>query len=234
METAKFDPNKTLRRTKPETILKWAVAKLREELKSVQESNAEYLNKRGDEYVIGTLGKRDSKKLADGKITVAEIRKSMLDKENAGDAAKTEQAIAAITQAFAVELPEYIRVDVNWTKSRTWGNCPQAEVWAGERTSSNVMSGWGYDKESAATADAFNLNPVFARIVATCAWLDMKESKATGKNETTYGYSVNYLGYRFNGGVGYSCHDRIIRRAGYKLKAEFHPNTSDGYQYVRE
>ena len=233
MEQKKFDAAKTLRRANPATILAWAVKAIRDELKKAQKRNAEYVGKLTDEDVKRSFGKRELNKLAAGKTTIAELRTARIAKENENDAKDAENAIKRLTDAFSRNLPATIRVEVNWKKSRMWGSNPTAEVWADGYTSSPSIGGCGFDKESTATATAFKENIVFDRIVATCAWLDMKESKATGRDEKTYGYHVGYTGFRFDDAVGYECHNRIIKRAGYRSTGEFHPKMADGYHYEK-
>ena len=233
MEQKKFDAEKTLRRTNPATILAWAVKAIRDELKKAQKRNAEYVGKLTDDQVKSNFGKRDLKKLEAGKLTIQDLRKAHLAKENENDAKDAEYAIKRLTDAFSRDLPATIRVEVNWKKSRMWGSNPTAEVWADGYTSSPSIGGCGFDKESAATATAFKENIVFDRIVATCAWLDMKESKATGSGTQTYGYRLGYNGFHFESAVGYSCHDTIIKRAGYRSTGVFHPKMADGYHYEK-
>lgn len=231
--TKKFNAAAKLSRTKPETILKWAIGKVNEKLAAVQKINAERIGNYTDEEIMSKLGKRDSSKLEKGKTTLDELRTSMVAKANAVDAKDAEKAIADLTAGFADALPDTILVDVDWTKSRTWGMNPNATVFAYSRTESGSVGGSGFDKESTATAIAFRQNPVFARIAATCAWLDEMETKATGNPCHTYGYRVGYTGFRFEGEVGYSCHDTIIKRAGYKTEAESHSKLFDGYRYTK-
>lgn len=233
MEQKKFDAAKTLRRANPATILAWAVKAIRDELKKAQKRNAEYVGKLTDEDVKRSFGKRELNKLEAGKTTIAELRKARIAKENENDAKDAENAIKRLTDAFSRNLPASIRVEVNWKKSRMWGSNPTAEVWADCYTSSPSIGGCGFDKESTATAIAFKENIVFDRIAATCAWLDMKESKATGSESKTYGYHVGYTGFRFDDAVGYECHNRIIKRAGYRSTGEFHPKMADGYHYEK-
>ena len=233
MEPTKFDAKNTLTKTDPKVILDWATSVIQEELAKSQKANAERIAKISDEDIRRKLGKRDTARLEKGKTTIAEIRDTMLNRENIDDSIHAMKAMDDLKVAFGKELPREIRVEVNWKKSRTWGSNPTAEVWADGYTSYGPVGGCGYDKESTATAHAFNDNPVFARIVATCAWLDMKESEATGRDGTTYGYRVGYTGFIFEGAVGYSCHRQIIERAGYRTVAEFHPKMADGYAYEK-
>jgi hypothetical protein len=229
-----FNAGKTLSKTKPETILKWAIKKLRANCKTAQANEVEYESKLNDENFKRILGKRELKKLETGKATLAELRKAKLDSELATYTEETEKAIQNLTAAFAKELPAVIDISVDWKRHRVWGYNPKAEVWANGYTASDYVGGCGYDKESTATAEAFKQNNVFARIVATCAWLDMKETKATGKPTHTYGYTDGYDGFRFEGAVGFRCHQTIIERAGYSTAAEFHPKSSDCYKFEKK
>lgn len=235
MEQKKFDAAKTLRRANPATILAWAVKAVRDELKKAQKRNKDYVDKLTGEQVKNSFGKRELNKLLDGRLTIKDLRKAFLEKENANDAKDAEAAIQALNQSFSNELPATIKIEVSWKKSRTWGANPTAEVWVDGYgyTSYGPVGGCGFDKESTATAYAFKNMAIFARLAATCAWLDMKESKATGRDATTYGYRVGYTGFKFEDCVGYSCHDRIIKRAGYRSTAECHPKMADCYNYER-
>ena len=62
-----------------------------------------------------------------------------------------------------------------------------------------------------ATAQCFNKSNAMKKILLICAYKDNK------KKNKTYGYYFNnyYLG--FEGGVGFSCHCKIIENAGYKM-----------------
>lgn len=228
-----FDSETTLATTKPEEIRDWAIAKLEKNLADsivdMQKRFAEWT----DEEIRVSMGKRDRKKLADGKLTIEDARDILVQKESKGDIADNEKAIADIKAAFGRELPKTIRIDVEWKKSATWGFNPKAEVWADGYSASEFIGGCGYDKESTATARAFENNPVFARIAATCAWLDEKETEATGKGTSTYGLYCSYAGFRFEGAVGFNCHRNIIERAGYRLVSEFHPKAADGYHFEK-
>ena len=228
-----FDAQTTLSTAKSEEIRDWAIAKLEKMLAACIEDTSKRFAAWTDEEIKAALGKRDQKKLEDGKLTIEDARRLLKFKDCKGDIADNEKAIEAIKAAFSKELPKTIRIDVEWTRSRTWGFNPKAEVWAGDYSSSRSIGGCGFDKESMATARAFENNPVFARIAATCAWLDEKETEATGTPSSTYGYYASYSGFRFEGGVGFSCHQHIIERAGYRLVAEFHPKGADGYKFEK-
>ena len=228
-----FDPKTTLATAKADEIRDWAIARLEKKLADCIEDTTKRFAAWTDEEIKSALGKRDQKKLETGKITIEDARNTLVAKDSKGDIQDSDKAIADIKAAFAKELPKNIRIDVEWKKSATWGFNPKAEVWADGYSASEFIGGCGYDKESTATARAFENNPVFARLAATCAWLDEKETEATGKPSYTYGWYASYAGFRFEGAVGFNCHRNIIERAGYRLVAEFHPKAADGYRFEK-
>lgn len=225
MATKKFNPFKILAKTAPATILAWAVKKLDKCLRADFHENAECVNGMTERMVRDRVGKRISRKLDDGKISMAQAREIVIEKMNAASTATYNNAKARLEQAFNDFLPGKITVQTDWHRSRTWGLNPKTTVRAGAVTTGSA-SGCGYDKLSSSTAEAFGDNAVFDRIVATCAYLDHLESKAKGELVKTYGYYFNVSGPRFEGAVGYECHDRIIRRAGFscasKLSGKFY------------
>ena len=64
------------------------------------------------------------------------------------------------------EVPDLLSasVAVEYNKSRTWGYCPSVEVQSNNGKTSGHASGCGYDKESAAVAEAFNKNNSFLKV----------------------------------------------------------------------
>ena len=63
----------------------------------------------------------------------------------------------------------WCRIEVEWKKSRTWGNCPRVRLECGDGSrvwySSGYASGCGYDKESAAVCDAVRDCPPLVRLL---------------------------------------------------------------------
>ena len=160
-------------------------------------------------------------------LTLEQVQAIALEKMTAGLKENKEKLLAKLTTESGLpELPESIRIDIEWRKSRTWGMLPSADVWAGGcHTEARLSSGCGFDKESTVTANCFNANPAFARVVAVCAYLDSLE------NTKTYGYYFDYCGARFEGAVGFDCHRVILERAGYELTSQCHPTTADAYRF---
>lgn len=160
-------------------------------------------------------------------ITLEQAQEIALDRMAKSTGEKTGAILSKLeTESGLPELPESIRIDIEWRKSRTWGMLPSADVWAGGcHTEARLTSGCGFDKESTVTANCFNGNPAFARIVAICAYLDSLD------DAKTYGYYFDFRGARFEGAVGFDSHRAIIERAGYELTGQFHPSTADGYRF---
>lgn len=215
---------------KPEAIYKFAVKTLTAEAKEIKAGHKKRISEMDDAKVLSYLGKRERNKVESGKLTMKEARAALIAKDDADTDRDLNDTLAEIKVGLDKPLPRSIRVEVTWKKHRTWGFNPFTEVWA-DGYSEGTASGCGYDKESAAFAQAAKQNPTFARLVATIAYLDHLKEKKTGFEIKTYGYRFGVSGARFEGGVGYSCHDRIIKICGYKIAGEFHPKSADCYEY---
>lgn len=81
--------------------------------------------------------------------------------------------LARLDAADRAGDPYEIKIEVNWHRSRTWGNCPTAECWIsaddsrGGYTShygKGHASGCGYDKRSAAAEEAMSC-PIIDRLI---------------------------------------------------------------------
>ena len=124
---------------------------------------------------------------------------------------------------------DYINISVEWHKSRTWGNCPRVEVRTNDGYYTGSASGCGYDKESAAVAQALNQSASVLK-----ALYDMKEQNIEKHSHDVLGYGSGY-GIRpyFEGGVGISCFRSIFERLGYKWECTGSGKTFDVYKVSR-
>lgn len=126
---------------------------------------------------------------------------------------------------------ESISISVEWTKSKTWGNNPSAEIIVRftdktcDRYNSGKISGCGYDKESTAIARAINQCNEFLR-----AMYQIKEKNINAENRALFGYGSGY-GVRpyLEGGVGVSCYPNIFSAIGYVWAGVSHGKTYDVY-----
>lgn len=139
------------------------------------------------------------------------------------------------------EAPKFIKIDVTFLKSSTWGWCPFAEMWTDEGgyVKTSKASGCGYDKESTATAEALNTLKGLKKLIFEK--LNKKSEKdiynilkgADARDLLGYGLRF-FKGAYFEYGVGVECHLNILQNLGYKLTAAYHGRTSNFYQLERK
>lgn len=125
---------------------------------------------------------------------------------------------------------KYIYISVEWSKSRTWGAVPHAEIRTNAGIYTGMASGYGYDKESAAVAAAMNDSPEIMR-----ALYDLKEKHPTAAHRDLFGYGSGYgiLPY-FEGGMGINCFESILNRCGFVLTSRNSGKTFDTYNFERK
>lgn len=131
---------------------------------------------------------------------------------------KTEKEIGKefekIDSVFSApdKLERPLIINIVFHKNRTWGYCPVAEDNQGNKTDS--ITGYGYDKESTASAEILNLNnTILKRMYA------LKNENIDAKNEDLFGYGSNCgLLPSFEGGVGIGCHVDILKKIGFKVE----------------
>ncbi len=110
-------------------------------------------------------------------------------------------------------------IAINWVKNRTWGYNPQVQCRAWDINNDYIFtsgsaSGCGYDKRSAATAEAFNANKSILKILYN--QIESGLRKGLKNTHDTCGYGCGYLPFiYFEGGVGFDSHKRIFEKAGY-------------------
>lgn len=140
------------------------------------------------------------------------------------------EKIEAVEKAENIDT---ITVTVEWTRSRTWGWNPTAYVftcYVGETT--GTASGCGYDKQSAAIAEAFNKNNCILKILYELKEKALQENKnITSRDACGYGAGYGALPY-FEGGVGVSCFEHILNKAGFSC-AQVHGKITDSYNFTK-
>lgn len=129
-------------------------------------------------------------------------------------------------------LPVHITLEVEWHKSSTWGSNPSVEMtWEDEEGHyfrdpvAGRASGCGYDKHSAAVAEALNKH------CKNLLWAAMK------KNFKDAPYGIHKYGGSFpsfEGGVGMSCYPKIFAWLGYKCTCIASGKTYDVWQIERK
>lgn len=171
--------------------------------------------RRWEQYKAGEITREKAIKLAEHRAA-NEIEKNRAEKIASLEAAANAPRISSAS------------VSVEWTKSRTWGANPTAELLnIGYGRTIGHASGCGYDKESAAIAEAMNASPAALRVLYELgeAALERGESPRSVSACTGYnwgkciGYGAGYsvLPY-WEGGVGSSCFWDILKKAGYTVR----------------
>lgn len=127
---------------------------------------------------------------------------------------------------------DYITVNVEYKRSSVWGYNPAVEVITNSESGffTGYASGCGYDKESAAVAEAFNKSLGIMKVLYTlkekaleAGESDESKTACTGHdNRNCVGYGAGYgvLPY-FEGGVGVGCFWDILKKAGYKTRCNY-------------
>lgn len=185
---------------------------------------------RWEQYTSGKISREKAVELATKRAT-KEIEKATAEK-----LAKLDRI------AQAPEL-SYITVAVEWKRSSVWGFNPTATVTTNTEFASGHASGCGYDKESAAIADAFNQCDSILKALYTykenqlqAGETDESKTAVCGRsNGSIIGYGSGYgaIPY-FEGGVGASCFWAILKKCGFITRENHSRKHSDFYSVEKE
>lgn len=140
--------------------------------------------------------------------------------------------LASLADAEAVPDIETVSIRVDWKKSRTWGYNPTATVIINQMNRyTGSASGCGYDKRTAAIAEALNQSAVIRRML----YQAKEKALADGKPDNNraciaYGAGYGVLPY-FEGGVGMSSFEAVFNACGLKLKDFSQPDRGQDYYY---
>lgn len=167
---------------------------------------------------------------------------TMWNKYTAGDITRKEAIQKATARAgkeydkdTADELAKLARIEnagrlvsvsicVEWKKSRVWGYNPTATAlveWITPEGYTHAgryyghASGCGYDKRSAAVADALNQADAVLKVMYNYANKHYTKDIRTGNSGICYGLGYSSRPY-FEGGVGVSCFKKAFELCGYK------------------
>lgn len=175
----------------------------------------------------------DSKKseylnLEDKKLSKKEIK--ALDK-------KYNQLLAELDKIESFNLEDFkdMSIHIDWKKSATWGANPRGKLTVFHTKDYSLefyentykISGCGYCKESTATADLLNQSIVIKKILLTRLELMLPkeyEGRFTDINKVlkdSLGYGISQYGLglpKFDGGVGVSCHESILKKLGLNMR----------------
>lgn len=107
-------------------------------------------------------------------------------------------------------------ITIEWKKSQMWGMSPKASTNYGFEGS--IISGCGYCKLSTATAGALNNDKRILKMLYAEVNLLYSLGLTQQEVKKKIGYGSGYgIAPSFEGGVGVSCHESILKVAGLKM-----------------
>ena len=119
-----------------------------------------------------------------------------------------------------LQAPYFVKIEVEWKKSRIWGMNPHAEVRINGKEKNEYLtgsaSGCGYDKLSASIATATKDSELLKALF-------VKNIRKLNQAERVYGLSEDFT---LKGGVGVLSHKHIFEVCGYKVD-HYESKTSD-------
>lgn len=144
---------------------------------------------------------------------------------------RADADIAKVKDAETVQSPEDVYIRITYTKNRTWGSNPHAEVETTDGTTITrtygAATGAGYDKTSAAVAYALNGNPGIMRALYEAEEQRLVYGcKKSRRDCIGYGSGDNVLPC-FEGGVGMPAICKIFESIGYNVTS-----SEDGSLYI--
>lgn len=156
-----------------------------------------------------------------------------------------KKAIKKAEEVAAAPTLTACRISVEWKKSRVWGYNPSVTVdaWTVDAdgatectTTTGRASGCGYDKQSAAIAEAFNASPAILNALykAEEKRLKGRESRKQSRRDFIgYGSGSSARPY-FEGGCGVSVFYKIFENCGYIFEQVASGKTFDSYKIIKK
>lgn len=157
-----------------------------------------------------TPGTLEAMKQADqNKPAPADLLQKMTKRKAREEAKNSARRYETIRAAEEAHDARHFDIVVEWKKSRTWGANPHATITGDRVRTFGSASGCGYDKQSAAIAQAMNDNPEIMRVL--CLYAE------TG---AAFPYSVRtFAGVPFvDGGCGVECFTAVFDACGYSFR----------------
>lgn len=150
------------------------------------------------------------------KLTAKAVKSVQKDAQNAAD---------KVREVAQIDAPQFIRLYITWTRSTVWGWNPHCTLttWTEngsgyrDETTHGRASGCGYDKTSAACAEALNASNIVRGALV----------RFVNDGGSNYGvYTADTLNYPvcpyFEGGCGMSTITETLRKMGYKVTDTTH------------
>ena len=144
---------------------------------------------------------------------------------------RLNQELSKITFNEArIQFDNGIIIQVEWKKSRTWGNNPTATTRTDKEgfLTSGSISGCGYCKQSTAVARVLN-QVEFIRYLLCKEKNKPRNLKKSNGDIFGYGSGYGIIPY-IEGGVGCSCYPQIFKKLGYTFRCISSGKSFDDYQ----
>ena len=164
-------------------------------------------------------------------------------KRAAADVAKwREKQLAKLRTAATALALSFVSIEVEWKRNPYWGNNPTATISTNDGTYIGHASGCGYDKESAAVAEALNQSSAVLRVLYEAAEAALARGESYKRLSSgcvdwrdVLGYGSGYalLPY-FDGGVGVSCFWSILGKCGFSCRLGASGRSFDSYTAERK
>lgn len=193
---------------------------------------AEYNRKPGDNGIERYSTATRWQQFQNGEITRDQAVNYAIKREYKRIDKETAAKLEHLDRVAAAPDCSYINISVWRVYSRTWGSNPHCNAWndAEPGETYGTASGCGYDKESAAIAQALNASPAVLKVLYTIkekaleeGAIDFSATACTYRNNTEccgYGAGYSAIPY-FEGGVGSSCFWEILKKAGFECSATY-------------
>ena len=140
-----------------------------------------------------------------------------------------QKELARLDAAEAAPDVKSIAIHVEWKRSATWGYNPHAAVIVNQSNRyEGRASGCGYDKRTAAIAEALNQSTVIMR-----ALYSLKESTLQAGEPMPYGCGCGVLPY-YEGGVGMGCFRNIFRACGLQVVEDNETGKHYDFYYIEK
>ena len=161
--------------------------------------------------------------------TACEFAIRRMNKEIEKEIEKKLMHLEAVANAPEVD---YIAVNVEYKRSSVWGYNPAVKVITNSESGffTGYASGCGYDKESAAVAEAFNKSLGIMKVLYTIKEKALEAGESDESNTACTGHdNRNCIGYGagysvipyFEGGVGVNCFWSILKALGYETQCNY-------------
>ena len=163
------------------------------------------------------------------RVNACELAIKRMNKEIEKEIEKKLAHLEAVANAPEVD---YITVNVEYKRSPVWGYNPSVKIITNRESGlfTGYASGCGYDKESAAVAEAFNKSLGIMKVLYTLKEKALEAGESDESNTACTGHdNRNCIGYGagysvipyFEGGVGVSCFWSILKKAGFDTSCNY-------------